>query len=740
MIRGTFGRPTRSDKGRRIVALSVSVAMVFPFALRAARLSDAVSVFAQSSFGRLGQARQAGSLNFARDRQAGRATTSLTYSKDIAPILFTKCSVCHHPGGAAPFSVLTYDALKQFTTPIAALTKARQMPPWKAEPGDAEFVGFTQLTDAEIDQIQTWVRSGAPEGDPKLLPPAPHYTPGWQLGQPDLVVTLPQPYVLPAEGTDAFRVFVFPLNVDALKYVRGIEFQPGTTVVHHATIRLDRTPTSRTLDDEGPGPGYDGLIAHSAGYPDGHFLSWTPGQVPPLLPRGLAWRLDTGADLVVQLHMQPSGKPELVRPQIGFFFGTDPPELTPAMVRLSRQNIDIPPGESHYVVTDSYVLPVNVEVQAIQPHAHFRAREVKATATLPDGSTRSLVYIKDWDFRWQHVYRLVTPLPLPKGTKVAMSITYDNSRNNARNIIPLQRVQWGQKSADEMGDMWIQVLTATNDERMTLTRDFRPQMVAEDIVGYERLIAADPNRVAYRDDVALLYLEEGKYALMAKHFAVSAALRPDAAETHYNLAFGLTYLSAQGGDRALDTLDQALAEYRRALALRPDYAIAHNNLGNLLIAEGPRRNVAEGVTHLKEALRLEPANSSAHYNLGRAYRAQRNTAGAIAEFRDSLRLNPSNSTPATIELAWLLATASDDTLRNGQEAVTLARHAVTATQGKDPAALDALAAAYAETGQFDLALDTAEQAAALIPSRSPASDEIGQRQALYRQRKTFRSN
>jgi len=245
--------------------------------------------------------------------------------------------------------------------------------------------------------------------------------------------------------------------------------------------------------------------------------------------------------------------------------------------------------------------------------------------------------------------------------------------------------------------------------------------------------------VAYRDDAALLYLEEGQYEPMARHFTAAAAIKPNAPETHYNLAFALTYLYAESGGTATDKLDQAIGEYRRALALRPDYAIAHNNLGNLLIAAGPRRNVPDGAAHLKEAIRIEPDNASAHYNLGRAFRLQRNLAGAIAEFREALRLNPANPTPVTIDLAWLLATASEDALRDGTEAVTLARRAVTATQGKDTAALDALAAAYAEVGQFDAALDTAAQAAMLIPSRSPEAATISQREELYRLHKPFRN-
>ena len=162
--------------------------------------------------------------------------------------------------------------------------------------------------------------------------------------------------------------------------------------------------------------------------------------------------------------MQPSGKPEAVSPSIGLYFGDQAPTRTPAMLRLGRQNIDIPAGDARYTVSDSYLLPVDVEVEAVQPHAHYRLRDVHGVATLPDGTTKALIDIKDWDFRWQHVYRFVTPLRLPKGTRLSMQYTYDNSAANARNPQrPPARARWGQRSSDEMGDLWIQVLT--RDER-----------------------------------------------------------------------------------------------------------------------------------------------------------------------------------------------------------------------------------------------------------------------------------
>ena len=337
---------------------------------------------------------------------AAQTAEPVTFARDVAPIVYAKCGVCHRPGGAAPFSLITYAAARAHARQIATVTKSGYMPPWQADADyGGEFLNQPRLTPAELDVLQRWGAEGALEGNPADTPPPPQWTDGWQLGTPDLVVSPPS-FTLQADGTDVFRIFVVKLPVDSLKFVRGMEFRPGNArVVHHANIRIDRTDASRRFDEADPEPGYTGLIANSAVYPDGHFLGWTPSQVPPLLPKGLAWRLQPNTDLVVELHMQPSGKEEVVQPTIGFYFGSDPPERTPAMLRLGRQSIDIPPGEKNYVITDSFITPVDIEVQAVQPHAHYRAKEMVGFANLPDGSVRPLIHIRDWDFRWQHVFR-----------------------------------------------------------------------------------------------------------------------------------------------------------------------------------------------------------------------------------------------------------------------------------------------------------------------------------------------
>ena len=537
-----------------------------------------------------------------------RAATAVTYARDVAPLIDDRCAMCHHAGGSAPFGLTSYSDVKRRAAQIADVTSRRLMPPWKADPSDGPFVGQHPLIDAEIRLLRQWADEGAAEGDARDLPPPRAWPEGWQLGTPDLVVTLPEPYTLAAEGTDVFRIFVLPIPTDRLRFVRGLEFRGGNAkVVHHANIRVDPTPASRRLDAADPAPGYDGVIARSAEYPDGHFLGWTPGQVAPLLPKALAWRLEPNTDLVVELHMQPSGKPERVAPSIGFYFSDEPPTRTPAMLRLGRQSIDIPAGDPRYVITDSYVLPVDVDVEAVQPHAHYRARDVRGAATLPDGSTKRLIDVADWDFRWQHVFRFVAPVHLPKGTTLSMRYTYDNSSANTRNPEhPAKRARWGQRSSDEMGDLWIQVLTRDERALDVLSRDFRPKVAAEDVIGYEVEVEKHPDDAALHDSVAMLYLELGRHEPAIAHFRRSAALEPQSAKAHYNLGTALI---------AARRLDEAAASFHEALRLDPSYAVAHNNLGNVLLAQG---KTEDAIHEFREVVRLLPDSEAAKKNLAAA--------------------------------------------------------------------------------------------------------------------------
>jgi len=651
-----------------------------------------------------------------------------TFSKDIAPIMYERCASCHRPGEIGPFSLLTFSDVRQHLTQIADVTKRRVMPPWKPIASNTEFIGDRTLSSEQIQKIQDWVAQGAPEGNRRDLPPMPKFASGWQLGQPDLIVTMDAPYTLRPDGTDVFRTFVVPIPSTAPRYVKAVEFHPGNPrAVHHANIGIDRTRSSRRLDAADPEPGYVGGMVPDADYPAGYMLGWTPGQQPRPSPDGMAWRLEPNSDLVVQLHMQPTGKPEPVQISMGFFFTDDAPTRTPVGLRLGSETIAIAAGDAQYEIKDRYVLPVDVEVLAVQPHAHNLGHLMEAAALLPDGTARPLITIKDWDFRWQDVYRYSKPFVLPRGTAISMRFTYDNSTANPRNPShPPQAVVWGQNTTDEMGDLWLQVVPKSKLDFAILTADINQKTRTEDLAAYTKVLQGDPKNPLRHDAVAMLHLQLGHIAEAQAEFRESLRLNPESAPTHYNM--GLVFSMQR-------KYQEAAAEFQNATRLDPNYAEAHNNLGAMLHAFG---RVDEASAEYRKAIALKPENGEAHNNLGRLLMLQAQFADAVKEFEEALRLDPEAISPLT-GLAWVRAVASDPAVRQPDEAMRLAEHAAALSNRRDPAVLDTLAASYAATQQFDKAENTAREAMQLADSLGLQSlwVEIRTRAKLYEQHQPY---
>jgi len=383
-----------------------------------------------------------------------------TFSHDIAPIIWNNCAACHHAGEVAPFSLNSYDDVKKRAKQIAKITHSRTMPPWKAEPGYGDFEGERRLSDAQIALIQAWADAGAPEGNPAQTPPLPKFTEGWQLGEPDIVVKMTEPFTVRAERPDIFRVFVVPLNIPEGKYVRAVDYRPSNRkITHHALLFLDNTGQARRLDEADPGPGYSRM--GGVGFlPSGGMGGWAPGAAPHKFPDGAPRAVPKGSDLVIQTHFHPSGKVETEQASVGIYLTDQAPTRTAATIPLGvRSTIDIPPGVKDYKWADAITLPVAVEVPAITPHAHYICKDMQVWATLPTGEKKWLIWIKDWDFDWQGQYRYKSPVELPAGTKIDMVYTYDNSADNPRNpSSPPQRVRRGEQTTDEMGITFIQVM------------------------------------------------------------------------------------------------------------------------------------------------------------------------------------------------------------------------------------------------------------------------------------------
>ena len=520
-----------------------------------------------------------------------------TFNRDIAPIVFEHCAACHRPEGSAPFSLLDYADVIARAEQIAFVTQTRYMPPWKPKRGYGHFVGERGLTDEQIKTIQRWIDEGEQEGAAADLPPRPQWENDWELGPPDLVASMSVAYTLRADGPDVFRNFVIPLPVDETRYIKAIEFKPeNARIVHHATMMVDRSGAARRKDELDDEPGFEGMSFGEAQDADGHFLGWTQGKTPYAGSDSLAWRLEPDTDLLLQLHMLPTGKAEPIQSRVGLFFADGPPKRRPAMLRLGRKDIDIPAGASDYRIRDTYKLPVDVEVLTIYPHAHYLGAETKAYAVLPDGREQGLIWIEDWDFNWQDDYRFQQPVFLPAGTTLVMEYSYDNSAKNSRNPHdPPLRVRYGLHSADEMGDLTLQVLPRRAADLPQLKRDFYRKWMLQEIDGYKMLIAADPADWDTHHTLAMFYLGSGKPALAFTEFELALEHNPDYVEARVNYGIALAQ------DKKLD---RAVTHLKEALRRQPDFVQAHFNLGIALHMLGRGE---EAQPHLDEVIRQRPA-------------------------------------------------------------------------------------------------------------------------------------
>ena len=371
---------------------------------------------------------------------------TVTFAEHIAPIIFASCTSCHRDGEPAPFVLKSYRDVSKRGRMIRRVTKSRYMPPWHPEEGWGEFKDSLRLSEKQLDLIDRWVETGMAEGDPKKTPAVPKFPDGWRLGEPDLVVSMTEAYEVPASGPDIYRNFVVPLDLDEDRWVRAVEIRPSARpVLHHTLYFLDSTGAARKLDARSRTPGFSGMGFRRTGSLGG----WAVGATPRFLPVGLARPLAAGSDLILSTHFHPSGKVEHEKTTVGLYFAKEAPsrsftgfQIPPLYGSLS--NIDIPAGESNYVVRDSFTLPIDIDLVSVGAHCHYIGKSMQAVATLPDGSSKKLFRIADWDFNWQGRYQYAEPIRLPAGTRIDAVITWDNSADNPRNPYdPPRRIRWG---------------------------------------------------------------------------------------------------------------------------------------------------------------------------------------------------------------------------------------------------------------------------------------------------------
>ena len=514
------------------------------------------------------------------------------------------------------------------------------MPPWLPEAGHGEFEEERRLTNKQIELIGAWVKQGAPAGRPADSPPAPTFSSEWTLGKPDMILHVRQPYQLGPDGPEIFWNFVIPVPLTATRWVKAMEVRPGNSkVFHHANVIIDRSGSALRKEPK-PGAGFAGMdltVEEDTFDPDGHFLSWKPGSQPVVEPDGMAWRAEPGMDLVLNVHLRRSGKEETVNPEIALYFTDQPQTKFPMLVQLEHDGaLDIPPGDKDFVITDQFRCPLDLNVLAVYPHAHYLATLMEAYATLPDGTRKWLVRIPHWDLNWQGVYRLKTPLTLPKGTVVSMDYHYDNSAANPLNPShPPKRVRGGNQAMDEMSHFWLQVLpVGDGDQRAALQEalmqhrlekypgDFSANFNLGDLmmnqnnpaaaVPYFHLaVQADPNSAIAAGELGTALFSNGDVGEAEQQFKRALELDPKYTDARYNLA------SVEANN---SEWPNAAADFKRVLDGNPDHKNARQHLGEVLFmwAEdlaklGDREHAVE---RYRDAAVFRPDDPDLHARLG----------------------------------------------------------------------------------------------------------------------------
>lgn len=395
-----------------------------------------------------------------RDKQpiktaAAKPASRYTWAKDIAPLLEENCVVCHRKGDVGPFALDTYEQARVWASAIKDYTARRIMPPWKAEPGQGEFHDARYLTDDQLAHIAEWADGGAPKGNPKDLPPVPvrHAAGDWALGKPDVILKPTRLFNLEAEGEDVYRDFALPIDFEEDRYIAAFDFKPGNrTIVHHMIAYIDLTgETVRKRDSQTGEPGWS-VSGGGSGIKDEDWGDgWAPGMNPRRLPVGIAVKIPKGAKLVLQVHYHKTGKPETDQSEMALYWSKDTNPKVLKTAPVGNASFVLKPEISGQEVKASIILPWDVNIWQLLPHMHMLGKEMKATAVLPDGTEKSLISIKNWEFNWQMNYRYKEPVALPRGTRINLVAKYDNTAANPNQPNnPPREVRYGEQTNDEM--------------------------------------------------------------------------------------------------------------------------------------------------------------------------------------------------------------------------------------------------------------------------------------------------
>ena len=384
-----------------------------------------------------------------------------TFSKDVAPILYKNCASCHRPGEIAPMPLLTYAQTRPWAKSIREKVLLGEMPPWHAAQPRGTFSNDRRLTDSERNTLVAWAEAGSPEGDPKDLPAAPKFSEGWEIGTPDLVLSMSKPYDVPASGTIPYQFFTIPTNFTEDKWVQAIELRPGTRSVVHHILAFARVP------DKPAEPGafvtVVPRIPAAAGHGDGSapqqnrslgpgtlIATTAPGTNAMIFEPGSALKIPAGSILLFQVHYTANGKAASDQSSIGMIFAKEPPQREIHNSAFLNQLLKIPAGADNQAVDTAIEFTADTRITALFPHTHLRGKSWEYRLIYPDGRSQVVLSLPKYDFNWQTYYVFTVPLAAPKGSRLEATAHYDNSINNKSNPDPKVEVRWGPQTWEEM--------------------------------------------------------------------------------------------------------------------------------------------------------------------------------------------------------------------------------------------------------------------------------------------------
>ncbi len=429
--------------------------------------------------------------------KAGAAPVAPTFAKDVAPIVYNKCTMCHRAGEVAPMAFMTYEDVRPWAKVIKTKVMAREMPPWGADPEHSlKFRNDRSLSRAEMDTIAAWVDGGALRGNDADMPPAPKFAEGWTAGrEPDAILEMPVDFAIPADGELGVQMFYSKVPWNDDRFAETLEIRPGNrSVVHHAGVFVVDIPEGAHIDDKGRlvnaegkassdrGQGLAGRADVTALPGANKLLSWVPGRGVDQHRADIGKRIPAGKYINWQMHYNPNGKPTSDRSRLGIWFNKqnvthellirqagDALATTKGGLSLYRaegkeveysadegstrrrsKTPDIPPYAEDWSLTGITPVTEDITLYAMSPHMHLRGKSLRWVIVYPDGREQTILDVPKFDFNWQIEYELETPLKIPAGSKILGIGKYDNSPKNKWNPAPNLPVYWSEQSWDEM--------------------------------------------------------------------------------------------------------------------------------------------------------------------------------------------------------------------------------------------------------------------------------------------------